>query len=287
MLEVVLLAGVLATALTVRGRLRRRARDLPARMGPRQQRRPDRVVDLRLPRGSVTHRVPGYPGTLLSTMSDQDKPPRNLKAMLSEAKDTSELMVDLAYAALFFDDEAHGRRGPRARGAPERPRARDARDLRARGALAPRSRADVERPPRRSRRSSGWRTPPSTSPASSPTASGIPADLVADLAAAEEVSHRVRVRADSALAQRSLADVELPVEVGMRVVAIRRGKEWHHRPRRRRHAPARRRADPPRPARRHRRAARRSPARPSGARPSSTRTRRSPTSTAPSTCSSR
>ena len=29
-----------------------------------------------------------------------EKPPRNLKAMLSEAKDTSELMVDLAYAAL-------------------------------------------------------------------------------------------------------------------------------------------------------------------------------------------
>src|SRR5439155_24044613 len=30
--------------------------------------------------------------------------PRNLKAMLSEAKDTSELMVDLAYAALYFND---------------------------------------------------------------------------------------------------------------------------------------------------------------------------------------
>jgi uncharacterized protein with PhoU and TrkA domain len=55
---------------------------------------------------------------------------------------------------------------------------------------------------------------------------GIPASLVADLAAAEEVSHRVRVRLDSALAHRSLADVELPVEVGMRVVAVRRGKEW-------------------------------------------------------------
>jgi hypothetical protein len=38
-------------------------------------------------------------------MSEPDKPPRNLKAMLSEAKDTSELMVDLAYAALFFSDE--------------------------------------------------------------------------------------------------------------------------------------------------------------------------------------
>ena len=55
---------------------------------------------------------------------------------------------------------------------------------------------------------------------------GIPPDLVADLAKAEEISHRVRVRPDSALAQRRLADVELPIEVGMRVMAIRRGKEW-------------------------------------------------------------
>ena len=35
-----------------------------------------------------------------------DERPRNLKAMLSEAKDTSELMVDLGYAALFFADPA-------------------------------------------------------------------------------------------------------------------------------------------------------------------------------------
>jgi uncharacterized protein with PhoU and TrkA domain len=55
---------------------------------------------------------------------------------------------------------------------------------------------------------------------------GIPPALVADLAAAEEVSHRVRVRESSELAGRALADAELPVEVGMRVVAIRRGKEW-------------------------------------------------------------
>ena len=30
--------------------------------------------------------------------------PRTLREMLAEAKDTSEVMVDLAYAALFFDD---------------------------------------------------------------------------------------------------------------------------------------------------------------------------------------
>ena len=56
---------------------------------------------------------------------------------------------------------------------------------------------------------------------------GIPRALVADLSQAEEISHRVRVREDSAMAHRTLADLELPVEVGMRVVALRRGREWN------------------------------------------------------------
>ncbi|HVM39622.1 MAG TPA: TrkA C-terminal domain-containing protein, partial [Acidimicrobiia bacterium] len=55
---------------------------------------------------------------------------------------------------------------------------------------------------------------------------GIPAPLVADLARAEEVSHRVRVREDSPMAHRTLRDLELPTEAGMRVVAIRRAKDW-------------------------------------------------------------
>ncbi|NIS36976.1 MAG: potassium channel protein, partial [Actinobacteria bacterium] len=33
-----------------------------------------------------------------------DDRPRNLREMLAEAKDTSELMVDLAYASLYFGD---------------------------------------------------------------------------------------------------------------------------------------------------------------------------------------
>ncbi len=33
-----------------------------------------------------------------------DDKPRNLRTMLSEAKDTSELMVDLSYAAVYFGD---------------------------------------------------------------------------------------------------------------------------------------------------------------------------------------
>src|SRR5712691_8305141 len=38
-------------------------------------------------------------------MSD-DNQPSNVKELLVEAKDASELMVDLAYAAVFFNDEA-------------------------------------------------------------------------------------------------------------------------------------------------------------------------------------
>src|SRR6266699_2718167 len=37
-------------------------------------------------------------------MSEDDKP-RNVKELLVEAKDVSELMIDLAYAAVFFNDD--------------------------------------------------------------------------------------------------------------------------------------------------------------------------------------
>jgi len=33
-----------------------------------------------------------------------DDKPRNLRTLLADAKDTSELMVDLAYAAVYFGD---------------------------------------------------------------------------------------------------------------------------------------------------------------------------------------
>jgi uncharacterized protein with PhoU and TrkA domain len=55
---------------------------------------------------------------------------------------------------------------------------------------------------------------------------GIPRELVADLSNAEEVSHRVRIREGSHLARRPLAALELPVQTGMRVMAIRRERDW-------------------------------------------------------------
>jgi uncharacterized protein with PhoU and TrkA domain len=154
-----------------------------------------------------------------------DDQPRNLKAMLSEAKDTSELMVDLAYAALFFSDAGMAREVEEL----EERLEELAHAMREVCVLAARSPRDA------SEMSSVLHVLSAIERMSAAAVGisrivtkrlGIPAALVADLAAAEEISHRVRVRSDSALAGRTLADAALPTEVGMRVVAIRRGKEW-------------------------------------------------------------
>jgi uncharacterized protein with PhoU and TrkA domain len=154
-----------------------------------------------------------------------DDKPRNLKAMLSEAKDTSELMVDLGYASLFFGDE---------RMADEVDELEELltgliHEMREVCVLAGRSKRDAEQIASVLHVVSAIERMGNAAVGISRIVThrlGIPADLVADLAAAEEVSHRVRVRADSAIASRTLEDVELPMEVGMRVVAIRRGREW-------------------------------------------------------------
>lgn len=154
-----------------------------------------------------------------------EKPPRNLKAMLSEAKDTSELMVDLAYAALFFADEQMASEVHEL----EERLSDLVHEMREVCVLAARSPHDAEQMSSVLHVVSAIERMANAAVDVSRIVThrlGIPAALVADLAAAEEVSHRVRVRPDAGLASRSLADVELPVAVGMRVVAMRRGKEW-------------------------------------------------------------
>lgn len=154
-----------------------------------------------------------------------DDRPRNLKAMFSEAKDTSELMVDLGYAALFFGDEdmaeevleleeqlselVHEMRGVCVKAA-RSPRDADQMSgvLHLIGAIERMGNAAVDIAKIVTHKL------------------GIPPALVNDLAAAHEVSHRVRVRQDSQLAGRTLDELELPAETGLRVVAIRRAKDW-------------------------------------------------------------
>ena len=154
-----------------------------------------------------------------------DDRPRSLRAMLAEAKDTSELMVDLAYAAVYFNDPGHGHRG----GQLEERMNDLVQDMRAVCILAVRRPAEAE----------GMASVLQVISAIESIANaavditrivthrlGIPHELIADLSNAEEVSHRVWIREGSHMAHRPLKDLEITVQCGMRVVAIRRERSW-------------------------------------------------------------
>jgi uncharacterized protein with PhoU and TrkA domain len=154
-----------------------------------------------------------------------DDKPRNLRAMLAESKDLSELMVDLAYAALYFGDP------DMAEEVGELEERMDAlvHDMRAVCVMATRDPREADA------MASVLQVVSSIERIANAAVDiarivthrlGIPRELVADLSTAEEVSHRVRVREGSHLARRPLADLELPVQTGMRIVAIRREREW-------------------------------------------------------------
>jgi uncharacterized protein with PhoU and TrkA domain len=154
-----------------------------------------------------------------------DDKPRNLKTMLSEAKDTSELMIDLAYAALYFGDPDMAEEVEELE-----TRLSDlVHEMRAVCVLAARSPHDADA------MASVLQVVGAIERMGNAAVDiarivthrlGIPRALVADLSGAEEISHRVRVRETSQMAHRALSDLELPVDVGMRVVAIHRERDW-------------------------------------------------------------
>ena len=145
--------------------------------------------------------------------------------MLAEAKDLSELMVDLAYAALYFGDPDMAEEVDELED-----RMSDlVHEMRAVSVLAARHPKEAEA------MASVLQVVSSIERIGNSAVDiarivthrlGIPRELVADLSNAEEVSHRVRIREGSHLARRPLAALELPVQTGMRVVAIRRERDW-------------------------------------------------------------
>jgi uncharacterized protein with PhoU and TrkA domain len=155
--------------------------------------------------------------------------PRNLKEMLVEAKNTSELMVDLAYAAIFYNSEDFSeevfRLEERLNGLVF--------DMRTLATLAARSPADSEQ-------MAGIlqvvEDIEKIGNAAYDIAKivvkklGIPSELLKDLPEAEEVTSRVRVNAESRMDGRSVGDLDLPIESGMRPIAVRSDAEWNFDP---------------------------------------------------------
>ncbi|MDN5698529.1 MAG: hypothetical protein L0G70_11235, partial [Rubrobacter sp.] len=155
--------------------------------------------------------------------------PRNLKEMLAEAKNTSELMVDLAYAAIFYNSEDFSEEVFRLE-----ERLNDlVFDMRSLAILAARSPAD-------SGQMAGIlqivQDIEKIGNAANDIAKivvkklGIPSELLEDLPEAEEVTSRVRVYPDSRMDGRSLGSLDLPVESGMRPIAVRSDAEWNFDP---------------------------------------------------------
>ena len=159
----------------------------------------------------------------------RDARPRNLKEMLSEAKNTSELMVDLAYAALFYNSEDFCVEVMRLEW-----RLNDlVFDMRSLAIFAARSHADAEQ-------MAGIlqvvQDIEKIGNAANDIAKivvkklGIPPELLQDLPAAEEITSRVHIAPESTLDGRSLDELDLPVETGMRPIAIRSGDVWNFDP---------------------------------------------------------
>jgi uncharacterized protein with PhoU and TrkA domain len=154
---------------------------------------------------------------------------RNVKELLVEAKDASELMVDLAYAAVFFGDDDLAREVIRLE---ERMDAA-VHEMRILCMLATRSPEDAEQ-------LAGIlgvvNSVEEIADAAEDIARvvlkelGVPGELRDDLRHAEEVLARVKLREGNRLASMALRDLQLPSETGMWVIAIRRDVDFIYGP---------------------------------------------------------
>lgn len=152
---------------------------------------------------------------------------RTVKELLVDAKDAAELMVDLAYAAVFFGDD----------------------DL-AREVLRLEDQVDESLVELREVCMLAARTPDDASALAGVLSLavsiegiadaaediarvqlkdlGVPSELRDDLRYAEEVTARMKVREANQLEGATLRELELPAETGMWVIAIRRDVDWIH-----------------------------------------------------------
>lgn len=154
---------------------------------------------------------------------------RTVKELLVGAKDAAELMVDLAYAALFFGDDSLANEVLRLEEQVD-----DALvDLRAVCMLAARTPEDADQ-------LAGVLSLAVSIEGIADAAEdiarvqlkhlGVPSELRDDLRYAEEVTARVKIREENHLEGRTLRELELPTQTGMWIIAVRRDLDWLYGP---------------------------------------------------------
>lgn len=154
-----------------------------------------------------------------------DDKPRNLRSLIAQAKDTSELMVDLAYAAVYFGDPDMAEE-VRDLESTMTALVDDMRSLACLGVRHPREAPGMSRVLQVISAIERIGNDAVNIARTVSNKLGIPTHLIEELRDAEEVSHRVVVGEESAMAHRALLDIELPVHTGMRVLAVRGGDGW-------------------------------------------------------------
>ena len=157
---------------------------------------------------------------------DQGEGPRTVKELLAEIKDSSELMVDLAYASVFLADAELAREVGRL----EERMFDYLHDLRKLAILAARSPEDAEHMAGVLEIASAVeKIADAAEDIARVVASGwgIIEDLREDLRHADEIVSRVKVSEDAVGVGQSLNELALPVEMGVWVIASRRGSDWY------------------------------------------------------------
>ncbi len=157
---------------------------------------------------------------------DRGEGPSTVKGLLAEIKDVSELMVDLAYAAVFFSDEKLAKEVRRL----EERMFEHLRHLRKLAILAARSPEDAEHMAGVLEIAGAVeKIGDAAEDIAKVVASGmgILEDLRRDLRHADEIVSRIKVRESAQAVGRSLRELNLPVEIGMWVIATRRGGDWN------------------------------------------------------------
>jgi uncharacterized protein with PhoU and TrkA domain len=154
---------------------------------------------------------------------------QNMKELLVGMKDTSELMLDLAYSAMIYDDEDI---------AEEVIRLEEKMDtleyyMKITAMLAARRIDEAQQLAGVLKAASAAEK---IANAAGDIANivrlkmGIPPELKADIREAEETVARITVDANSPIIGKTLGELKLEIETGMRVIAIRQGSSWIYDP---------------------------------------------------------
>ena len=157
---------------------------------------------------------------------EQGEGPSTVKEFLAEIKDSSELMVDLAYASVFLADPDLAKEVGRL----EERMFVYLRGLRRLAILAARSPEDAEHMAGVLEIASAVeKIGDAAEDIARVVASGwgIIEDLREDLRHADEIVSRVEVSEDASAAGQSLRTLALPVEMGVWMIGARRGGEWN------------------------------------------------------------